>query len=247
MKTKSHILNIAHRGYSSEFAENTMRAFDEGLRAGAHGFECDLRITSDGHLVVFHDDDLKRLCKKSGSIETLTLKDIQSLKVFEKEPIPTLDEVLTTFLTTTINLEIKKSTRDVVVVEQVLRAVTKIRPQGRILFSSFSIEALRALNVMDESRRLGGLGILVESRELAKLPELAQEIHAQTWNVPKQILSAPWQSRWKGVSVPPLWTWTLDQPDLWSQVLKSPLPFEAIITNKPAALSDFLASNPSER
>lgn len=243
MSADRKILNIAHRGFSGAYPENTMRAFDEGLRAGADGFECDLRLTSDGHIVVFHDDDLKRLCNKSGSIETLTLKDVQSLRVFEKETIPTLDELLTTFATTTINLEIKKSTRDAVVVEQVLRQVTKLRPQGRILFSSFSIEALRALNVMDESRRLGGLGILVESRQIERLPEFSEELRPQTWNVPKQILSAPWFDRWKAISSPPLWVWTLDQPDHWKQVLESKLGFEAIITNQPAALHRFLAMN----
>lgn len=237
-----HILNIAHRGFSGRYAENTMRAFDEGMRAGADGFECDLRLTSDGFLVVFHDDDLKRLCGRSGSIETMTLKEVQTLKVFEKEPIPTLDELLTTFHTTTINLEIKHSTRDAVVVEHILRALTKIRPQGRILISSFSIEALKALNIMDHKRSLGGLGILVESKNLEKLPTLSEDLSPQTWNVPKQILSGPWSKRWKDKKIPPLWTWTLDEPDQWNQVLRSPLPFEAIITNQPEACKKFLNS-----
>jgi glycerophosphoryl diester phosphodiesterase len=235
------ILNIAHRGYSGAFAENTIRAFDEGLRAGADGFECDLRLTADGHVVVFHDDDLQRLCKKSGSIEKLTLSEVQTLKVFDQEPVPTLEELLTTFLTTTINLEIKKSSRDVIVVEQVLRVLTKVRPQGRILFSSFSLEALNALNVMDEARRLGGLGILVESKNLDQISDYSKSLNASTWNIPKQILSPSWEARFlKNEKIPPLWIWTLDQPDQWQQVLNSKLPFEAIITNQPAGLATFL-------
>lgn len=237
------ILNIAHRGFSGSYPENSMLAFDEAMKAGADGFECDLRLTADGRVVVFHDDDLKRLCGQRGSIEKMNWEDVQKLRIFKKEPIPSLEELLTTFLTTTINLEIKHSTRDAVVVEHVLRVVTKIRPQGRILFSSFSLEALKALNVMDEERRLGGLGVLVETRDIEKLPQTLHTLLPTTWNVPHQILKSPWATRWKNLKVPPLWTWTLDQPDQWKAVEESELPFEAIITNQPAALRRFLDSS----
>lgn len=240
--SRKQILNIAHRGFSSEYAENTMRAFDEGMKAGANGFECDLRLTADGHVVVFHDDDLSRLCGCKGSIESLNLSDVQKLKVLGKEPVPILEDLLIHFLQTTINLEIKASSRPSVIVESVLRILTKIRPQGRILISSFSHEVLRSLKVMDPERRLAERGILVETSELQALPSLQLEFEADTWNPPKQVFSAPWAVRWSPHKIPRLWTWTLDEPDLWASVLQSPLPVEAIITNRPSALAEFLRS-----
>ncbi len=234
------ILNIAHRGYSAKYPENTLRAFDEGMRAGADGFECDLRLSADGHVVVFHDDDLKRLCGVKGSIEQMTLKEIQSLKVFSQEAIPTLEELLQNFHTTRINLEIKKSNRDAVVVEQVLRILTKQRPRGAILLSSFSLEVMQALSVMDAKRTLGDHGMLVSTSHIADLPRISQKLSCDTWNVPRQILSAPWSKRWKDIGIPPLWIWTLDEPDQWKSVMDSSLPFQAIITNKPRALADYL-------
>ncbi|MBN8554823.1 MAG: hypothetical protein J0L93_05205 [Deltaproteobacteria bacterium] len=236
------ILNIAHRGYSSAFPENTMLAFDEAMKAGADGFECDLRLTSDGRVVVFHDDSLKRLCGVEGSIEKSTWQDLQNIRVKKKEKIPLLEEMLSTFLTTRINLEIKASSRDAIVVENVLRVLTKVRPQGEIIFSSFSLDALRSLQVMDGKRNLGRLGILVETKDLSHLEKISNELKPDTWNLPKQVLKSPWGKRWSKENIRPIWTWTLDEPDEWTQVLKSKLPFEAIITNKPAALKSFLKS-----
>jgi glycerophosphoryl diester phosphodiesterase len=215
------------------------------MRAGADGFECDLRLSADGHVVVFHDDDLKRLCGVRGSIEQLNLHDIKALKVFGEERIPTLEELLQNFHTTRINLEIKKSNRDAVVVEQVLRILTKQRPKGSILFSSFSLDVMQALSVMDSERTLGHHGMLVSTSHIVDLPRISQSLSCDTWNVPRQILSAPWSKRWKDVSVPPLWIWTLDEPDQWKSVMDSSLPFQAIITNKPKALAEYLSKTSS--
>lgn len=237
------ILNIAHRGNSSEFPENTLLAFDEALKAGADGFECDLRLTADGKVVVFHDDSLKRLCGVPGSVETSTWRDLQSLKVKGKESIPTLEALLQTFLTSTINLEIKFSARDAVVVEAVLRDLTKVRPQGRILFSSFSPEVLNCLSVMDPERKLGELGVLVESKNLKRLPETLPAWHPNTWNTPVEALQKHWIEDWKDLEIPSLWIWTLDDIQEWKAVLQSPLPFGAIITNRPKALSAFLEAS----
>ncbi len=236
-------LNIAHRGFSAKYPENTLVAFREGIRAGADGFECDLRLTADGVVVIFHDNNLKRLCGISGRIENLPYSEVRKLKVKGKESIPTLEEVLKEFLTTRINLEIKPSNRDTVVVESVLRVMTKVRPEGEIFFSSFSHEVLECLQVMDAKKKLGKTGLLVETRDLSSLPDLNKRLKPDTWNVPRQILTKPWANRWKDVKVPPLHVWTLDEPDLWTQVLKSELPFEAIISNRPDALSQFLKTS----
>jgi glycerophosphoryl diester phosphodiesterase len=54
------ILNIAHRGARSVAPENTMAAFAAGWEAGADWFELDVAASSDGELVVMHDDTLSR-------------------------------------------------------------------------------------------------------------------------------------------------------------------------------------------
>src|SRR5688500_8206312 len=60
-------LIFGHRGASKRFKENTLAAFEETIRAGADGFETDLRLLSDRTAVLFHDDELSE-----SEIESLT-------------------------------------------------------------------------------------------------------------------------------------------------------------------------------
>ena len=60
-------LILGHRGSPKRFPENTLASFEETLRAGADGFETDLRLLFDRTAVLFHDDELKE-----DQIESLT-------------------------------------------------------------------------------------------------------------------------------------------------------------------------------
>ncbi len=50
----------AHRGARSLGPENTLFAFEKAERLGADFIEFDVRLTGDGELAVFHDEDLAR-------------------------------------------------------------------------------------------------------------------------------------------------------------------------------------------
>lgn len=63
-------LIFGHRGSPRRFPENTIPSFEEALRAGADGFETDLRLLCDGTPVLFHDDELQ-----DAVVETLTLEE----------------------------------------------------------------------------------------------------------------------------------------------------------------------------
>src|SRR5689334_18232637 len=60
-----------HRGDSAHAPENTMRAFDQAREKGADGIELDVRLDRDGNVVVFHDDNLERLCGRPGVMEAI--------------------------------------------------------------------------------------------------------------------------------------------------------------------------------
>ncbi len=57
---KHKVLNIAHRGACSLAPENTLAAARKALEAGADMWEVDVAVTSDGQLVLMHDDSLAR-------------------------------------------------------------------------------------------------------------------------------------------------------------------------------------------
>jgi glycerophosphoryl diester phosphodiesterase len=79
----------AHRGYSQKFPEATKTAYLEAVKAGADGFECDVRLTSDKKIVCFHDGTLKRIANKPNVIAKSSLKQLKELT-----DILTLDELL---------------------------------------------------------------------------------------------------------------------------------------------------------
>jgi glycerophosphoryl diester phosphodiesterase len=85
---------FAHRGlhYGSGFPENSLVAFAAALELGA-GIECDLRLTADDQIVVFHDADAWRLCASPLLIGRSTLAEIGRLRLGEG-PIPTLASLL---------------------------------------------------------------------------------------------------------------------------------------------------------
>ena len=71
--------------------ENSLLAFAAALEADV-GIECDLRLTADGHIVVFHDADCRRMCGSPMRIGTSSLADLGRLNV-GGHPIPTLESL----------------------------------------------------------------------------------------------------------------------------------------------------------
>lgn len=69
----------AHRGSSEAFAEHTRAAYLQALADGADGVECDLHLTSDGELVLLHDDDVDRTSNGTGPVAELTLAELRRL------------------------------------------------------------------------------------------------------------------------------------------------------------------------
>ena len=79
---------FAHRGLHGidPFVENSRNAFLAALEWGA-GIECDLRLTADGQVVVFHDADAMRLCNDALVIGQSTLAEVQALSVGGHPPL----------------------------------------------------------------------------------------------------------------------------------------------------------------
>jgi glycerophosphoryl diester phosphodiesterase len=71
---------IAHRGGSWEAPENTLQAFNYALMTGAQFLETDVRITKDGHIIVCHDEDFKRLCGDPRKVKEVNLNELPNFK-----------------------------------------------------------------------------------------------------------------------------------------------------------------------
>lgn len=72
-------LLFAHRGGSAMAPENTLPAFENGVRFEADAIETDVRLTADGELVIFHDETLERTTDGSGKVLDHTLAELKQL------------------------------------------------------------------------------------------------------------------------------------------------------------------------
>ena len=70
---------IAHRGFSNNYPENTMLAFEKAIEIGAKCIETDVTILKDGTLVLFHDYETKEHSNHDGIINDLDYNDIKRI------------------------------------------------------------------------------------------------------------------------------------------------------------------------
>jgi glycerophosphoryl diester phosphodiesterase len=99
LQEKSTLQISAHRGNASSAPENTLAAFKNALKAGAHFIEVDVRTTKDGILMIMHDANLERTTNGKGAFKLYDAKYLKTLSAgkgysdsFENEKIPTLEE-----------------------------------------------------------------------------------------------------------------------------------------------------------
>jgi glycerophosphoryl diester phosphodiesterase len=90
-------LAIAHRGGAGLAAENTLEAFSRSYALGFRCLETDVRITSDGQLVAFHDATLKRVTGRRGKVSAYPLDVLAQTPVFECDGILPLSALLAAF------------------------------------------------------------------------------------------------------------------------------------------------------
>ena len=80
----------AHRGASADFPEHTMAAYRGAIEQGALGFECDIRVTKDEVLVLWHDANMKKEAKSAAIIANRTYAEIKQIY----PAVMTLNELL---------------------------------------------------------------------------------------------------------------------------------------------------------
>ena len=87
----------AHRGlYDNQngIPENSLPAFRAAAEKG-YGVELDVQLSSDGAVVVFHDDTLDRVCGVHGNVIDFSLEELQRMKLLDtEEAMPLFTDVL---------------------------------------------------------------------------------------------------------------------------------------------------------
>ena len=148
---------FGHRGAAGHAPENTLSSLKKAAALGARWVEFDTKLTADGAVVMFHDDELERTTDGRGSMADTTLAELQALdaglwfdEAYRGERVPTLGEAIAqlSVLGLGANVEIKPSPgREVETARAVAEALRAEWPESlpAPLVSSFNIGVLEAV------------------------------------------------------------------------------------------------------
>jgi glycerophosphoryl diester phosphodiesterase len=229
------VLNIAHRGASGRFPENTLKAFGAAIDAGAQMCELDVRITSDGVLVVIHDETVERTTDGRGAVRSMTLDELKRLDAgvrfggeFKGERIPTLEEVMALADGRCgLNLELKGAG----VERRVCELLVERRALATAMISSFDWDALAIVRHFEPRVRVG----LLASQWPARLLGAAFELKAESINPRSEIVTEDLciAAHERNLSV---YTWTVDEPAEMRRLIAFGV--DGIMTNYPERLRE---------
>jgi len=146
---------IAHQGGRGLWPENTLYAFAKAEELGVDVLEMDLRVTVDGEIVVMHDATVDATTNGSGRVDEMSLAEIRELDAgfrFEDASgafphrgagltVPTLEEVLSTFSTPRLILEMKEFTP--ALATRLCGILDESGATHRVLVASFDHDSMR--------------------------------------------------------------------------------------------------------
>lgn len=164
----------AHRGCCTLYPENTLEAFRAAAELdGITGIELDIQLTSDGEMVVFHDENLRRVTHIDRNVRGCTLAEIKNIAIPANDgkycSIPTLEEVLVMMKPycesrgILINIELKTSViRYDGIESKAYEIVRKYGMEQYIVWSSFLAESVDIMKKIDRDAKTAVLAMSIE-------------------------------------------------------------------------------------
>lgn len=174
----SRFMVIAHRGASAYTPENTFSAFDKALSLGVDQVELDVHFSSDGHVVVIHDDNLDRTSNGSGPVASHTLSQLRALDMgswfapeYAGERMPTLGQLLERYGSQLyFHIEIKAQVENLS--QRIANLVREYRLSDSVTITSFQKARLEEIRAYAPELPAGWLvpevsdSIVVQAQEL---------------------------------------------------------------------------------
>lgn len=164
----------AHRGCCTLYPENTLEAFRAAAELdGITGIELDIQLTSDGEMVVFHDENLRRVTHIDRNVRGCTLAEIKNIAIPANDgkycSIPTLEEVLVMMKPycesrgILINIELKTSIiRYDGIESKAYEIVRKYGMEQYIVWSSFLAESVDIIKKIDRDAKTAVFAMSIE-------------------------------------------------------------------------------------
>ncbi len=236
---------ISHRGANKYAPQNTVPAFKKALEIGVDGFETDVHLTADDHIVICHNYTVDETSNGSGNVSDMTLERLRDLDFgsyysadFAGTQLPTLEEFLEICTDSSIkvmNIEIKEPKNgSKEIADKTIAAVKEYGLFDKLLISSFDPAILVQCKKVDPNCKTGFLYSPDRSVTYYKMlfgyVDFAKEIGADYLHPHYSLVFANYVKRLhaNGIGVNP---WTVDNPDVVKRMLEYGV--DGIITNVP--------------
>jgi len=198
-KEPKYPLVVAHRGASGIAPENTMAAFRKAVSQGADMIELDIRITKDFHIVVHHDQNIRRTTGGRAAIWDMTLQQLRNLDAgrwfhprFAGEQIPTLRQVLESVPPSVgVNIEAKTDgdpRKRLAFEEAAILVIMEKRCEERVIVSSFDHRFVERIRKLYPGIKTGSLSDPIRDR-LKKPSSLARKLGTSAFLCERDMLT----------------------------------------------------------
>ena len=209
-----------HRGAAALAPENTWAGFDLALALGVDAIETDVQATSDGELVLLHDERLDRTTDGSGLVQQTPWSVVSELDAgswfsedYRGARVPLLVPTLERYgRRVPFALEIKQPGVELRVVDQVLA----LDLLARMTFTSFDWEVARHIKTEHPAARVGFLTSDVSPESVQRVVEAGLDQFCP----PASQVSAAQVSAWKALGLE-VRAWGVRDPELMTSALRA--------------------------
>lgn len=164
----------AHRGVNALAPENTVPAYKKAVELGYYSAECDIKQTSDGEWVLYHDPVLYSRFLKFGSVGSKSLKTLKSYEYktgsafweYKDLRIPTLEEYLDVFKQSKTRPQIEIKTKNYDSLKSVVDLVKEKGLQESAIIISFDLEQLKEIRKYDKNIELWYLAYKIDQKKI---------------------------------------------------------------------------------
>lgn len=222
-------LVIGHRGIPFLAPENTLAGALLAYEHGAAMIESDIHLSSDGEVIIHHDDSLDRTTSGSGAVNELTAAQLAELKAnsqfpadFPEAGIPTLREYLQAFrdLDAVHVIEIKSA--DPALPGKAAALVEEYGALDQVVFISFHADQLKRLQEALPGMSTGflTLGLTSEAEPLDSVQRVLEAVQPlnSTYNPFVMGLGPAFvkAARHRGITI---WPWTFKDRESFTDML----------------------------
>ena len=232
---------VGHRGAPHLAPENTLPAVRAAAESGAGWVETDVRTSSDGVPVLFHDATVDDLTNGSGAVGELTAEQLARLRVDtgrgDPAPIPTLVEglaVLGEYPEVKLLLEIK-GTQTPEELRLILDQLDQSDMMDRTTIQSFDETALAQVKQMTPVLPTAILRMRLDSNP-AQIATMYSAYHPRAG----PLLSRPEVVKQLHAAGALVTVWTVDDPAIWEQLAE--VGVDGVVTNVPGEAAAWVAA-----